>query len=135
MQELSKQADVQSQVTTVGLEPNMGAVLSYVLMVPPVMPLIMLLLEKDNKFVRFSAWQSLFFGLFVIAAIAGLEMLAFSAGHIARPFEVLLNALIFIVGAGSAITWVYLIIRAYQGTAVRLPIVGDEAARRTWYTK
>ena len=135
MQELSKQGNVQSPVTTVGLEPNMGAVLSYVLMVPPVMPLIMLLLEKENKFVRFSAWQSLFFGLFVIAGIAGLELLAFAAGHIARPFEVLLNALIFIAGAGSAMTWVYLIIKAYQGTAVRLPIVGDEAARRTWDTK
>lgn len=132
MQELRTQADVQTPTTSVGLQPNMGAVLSYVLMVPPVMPLIMLLLEKDNKFVRFSAWQSLFFGLFVIAGIAGLEMLAFSAGHVARPLEVLLNVLIFAVGAGSAMTWVNLIIKAYQGKSVRLPIVGNEAAKRTW---
>jgi Predicted membrane protein len=134
MQELRRQADVQEPPTAIGLEPNMGAVLSYILMVPPVMPLIMLMLEKDNKFVRFSAWQSLFFGLFVIAGIAGLEMLAFAAGHVGRPLEVLLNVLIFAAGAGSAITWFYLIIKAYQGKSVRLPVVGDEAAKRTWST-
>lgn len=132
MQEIRRQADVRPPATTVGLEPNMGAVLSYVLMVPPVMPLIMLLLEKDNKFVRYNAWQSLFFGLFVIAGISGLEMLAFAAGHFARPIELLLNVLIFAAGAGSAITWIYLIIKAYQGKSVKLPVVGDEAAKRTW---
>lgn len=132
MQDLRRQADVHPPATAVGLEPNMGAVLSYVLMVPPVMPLIMLLLEKDNKFVRYSAWQSLFFGLFVIAGISALEMLAFAAGHVGRPLEVLLNVLIFAAGAGSAMTWVYLIIKSYQGKAVKLPVVGDEAAKRTW---
>lgn len=135
MQELRNQQNVQAPATTVGLEPNMGAVLSYLLMVPPVTPLIMLLLEKDNKFVRFNAWQSLLFGLFIIGGIAGLEMLAFSAGHVARPLEVLLNALIFVAGAGGAITWIYLLTQAYQGKSVRLPIIGDEAARRTWDSK
>ena len=110
----------------------MGALLSYVLMVPPITPIIMLMIEKDNRYVRFNAYQSLFLGLFAIIGIAGLEMLAFAAGEVARPLEILLNALIFAGGASTFILWLYLLAKSFYGGTVKLPIIGDEAARRAW---
>ena len=48
---------------TSGLEPNIAAVLSYLVMVPPITPVIMLLLEKEDRYVRFHALQGLLLGV------------------------------------------------------------------------
>lgn len=113
-----------------GLEPNIAAVLSYLIMIPPITPVIMLMVEKKDRFVRYHAVQSLLVGLVSLIGIFGLEMIAQAAGHIARPLEVILNSLILLVGGGVFGLWVWLLIRAYQGKSVKVPIIGDEAARR-----
>ena len=119
-------------LASTGLEPNIGALLSYALMVPPITPIVMLMLEKDNRYIRFNAYQSLFLGIFTAGGIAALEMLAFAAGAVARPLEILLNALIFSGGGIAFILWIYLLAKSFYGKTVKLPIIGDEAARRAW---
>ncbi len=119
-----------SRRPTSGLEPNIAAVLSYLIMVPPITPVIMLLVEKEDRFVRYHAIQSLLLGLISVAGIFGLEMIGQAAGQIARPLELLINGVILLAGCGVFGLWVLLLIRAYQGKSVKVPIVGDEAARR-----
>ena len=123
-------AGVQEHRTTLGLEPNIAAVLCYLIMIPPLTPIIVLFLEKENKFVRYHAVQSLIFGLMSLAMIFGLEMFAQAAGQIARPVEIMLNALILVAGGGVFASWLALLFAAYQGRALKIPIIGDEAARR-----
>lgn len=113
-----------------GLEPNVAALLAYIVMIPPLMPVVMLVLEKENRFVRFHAFQSLILGLMSLLAIFGLEMLAQAAGEVARPLELILNTLILLVGGGTFMLWIVLLIKAYQGKSLKIPIIGDEAARR-----
>ena len=90
--------------------------------------LIFFLLEKENRFVRFHAMQSiLFFG-----AISILEA-------IVRFFEGLSNyTLIHVYGIGvfssvlglvSFICWIVLIVRASKGVYYKLPVIGDYAER------
>ena len=117
---------------TSGLEPNIAAVLSYLVMVPPITPVIMLLIEKEDRYVRFHALQGLLLGLLSFLAIFGLEMVAQAVGFVSRPLEIILNILIFMSGSGIFFLWIYLLIRAYQAKSVKVPIVGDEAARRVW---
>jgi len=117
---------------TSGLEPNIAAVLSYLVMVPPITPVIMLLIEKEDRYVRFHALQGLLLGLLSFLAIFGLEMVAQAVGFVSRPLEIILNILIFMSGSGVFFLWIYLLIRAYQAKSVKVPIVGDEAARRIW---
>ena len=116
--------------TSMGLEPNLEAVLCYLIMLPPITPLIVLLIEKENKFVRYHAVQSLIFGLMSLVGIFGLEMLAQAAGQIARPIEILFNALILLAGCGVFAVWLILLFNAFQGRSLKIPIIGDEAARR-----
>jgi uncharacterized membrane protein len=120
------------QRRTLGLEPNISAVLSYLILLPPITPLILLLLERDDRYTRFHAWQSFFLGTIFALLIFSFEMLASTASLFSHPLEVLFNALILTTSVGAFGLWILLIIRAYQGATVKLPIIGDEAARRAW---
>jgi uncharacterized membrane protein len=105
-----------------GMQPNIEAGLSYVL--GWVTGLIFFLMEKQNRFVRFHAMQSILFfgGLTVIQIILGV------VGSF--PFLGLLTYLlgiavwlIFIVG------YIALLINGFQGKYFKLPIVGDYAEK------
>ena len=98
--------------TSTGMQPNMEALLSYVLGF--ITGLIFYLVEKENKFVRFHAMQSIvvFGGLFVIG------------------FVIMLIPLINVVfWLAELILWVLLMIKAYQGEKFKLPVAGDIAEK------
>ncbi|MGB9758813.1 MAG: DUF4870 domain-containing protein [Thermoproteota archaeon] len=105
--------------TSLGLDENLEAALSYVL--GWVTGLIFFLLEKDDKFVRFHALQSLitFLAFHVIAIFFGVIPL------IGWAFR----SLISIAGI---VVWIVCIIKAYQGEKFKLPIVGDIAEKNVY---
>ena len=101
------------------MDANIAAALSY--LVGFVTGVIFLLVERENKFVRFHAMQStiLFAGIVVIDILLQLVPI--------------LGALvvIFVVIPASAILWLLLMFKAYQGEEFKLPLVGQMAADRT----
>ncbi len=105
--------------TSSGFDANLAAALCY--LVGFVTGIIFLLVEKENKFVRFHAMQStlLFLG------IVGVDILL--------QLVPILGALVvvFIVIPVSAILWLVLMYKAYQGEEFKLPLVGQMAADRT----
>ena len=104
--------------TSTGLAANVAAAASYFLGF--VTGLIFLLTERDNRFVRFHAMQStlLFLGIVVLDVLLQLVPI--------------LGALIviFVVIPASAILWLILMFKAYQGEEFSLPVVGRMAAER-----
>ena len=104
--------------TSTGLAANVAADASYFLGF--VTGLIFLLTERDNRFVRFHAMQStlLFLGIVVLDVLLQLVPI--------------LGALIviFVVIPASAILWLILMFKAYQGEEFSLPVVGRLAAER-----
>ena len=78
--------------------------------------LVFLLIEIENKFVRFHATQSMI--VFSTLAIASfiLSMLPFIG----------LRLILFISVIGFVL-WIVLMVKAYQGTMYKLPWVGDLA--------
>ncbi len=104
--------------TSMNLEENLAGLLCYVL--GWITGIVFLVLEKENRFVRFHAMQSLltFLPLSVIAWI--LRWIPFIGG--------VLTALVWIL---VLILWLILMYRAYQGVKYKLPIVGDIAERQT----
>ena len=103
--------------TSTGIQPNVAALLSYVLGV--LTGIIFFIIEKENKFVRFHAMQSIitFGGLFVI--------------QIVFAFIPVVGAIILpIISITSLILWVVLMIKSYQGEKFKLPIVGDIAEKQ-----
>lgn len=108
--------------TSTGLQPNIAAGLSYVL--GWVTGLIFFLIEKQNRFVRFHAMQSLLFfgGLTVIRIILSV------IGALGLPFLGLFTGLIgFAVVIIGLVGWIVLMINGFQGKYYKLPIVGDYA--------
>ncbi len=97
----------------------MAAALSY--LVGFVTGIIFLLVEKENKFVRFHAMQS----TLVFTGIVAVDILL--------QIVPILGALIviFVVIPASALLWLLLMYKAYQGEEFKLPLVGQMAADRT----
>jgi uncharacterized membrane protein len=111
-------APLHTEKTSSGLDANLAAALSY--LVGFVTGIIFLLVEKDNRFVRFHAMQS-------TLAFSGIVL-----------FQLLLNVVpflgklvvLFVVWPASVALWLVLMFKAYQGEEFKLPVVGQMAADR-----
>lgn len=112
--------------STMNMPQNQAAGLSYLAFW--ITGLIFFLMEKQNRFVRFHAMQSiLFFG--------GLSVLSLLFTF-ARAFAVNIDVIYLVLGCfqsliGLAIFvgWIVLMVNAFQGKYFKLPIVGDYAEK------
>ncbi len=96
------------------LEPRLAAVMSYLLGV--MTGIILLRLERESRFVRFHALQSI---LYTAIAVVTL-MVVFLVGHHTISYALLL---------GFVSVWFYVMYRAARGDYYQLPIVGWWAER------
>ena len=78
------------------------------------------LLEKNNKFVKFHAMQSIILFLGVTVVVVIFMWIPF--------FGWIIDSLI---GLLAVILWIVLMIKAYQGEKFKLPIVGDIAEKHS----
>lgn len=119
----------EEKKSSTGLEPNLAALLSYVL--GWVTGLVFILVEQEDKYVRFHAFQSLYFfgGVFILQAV-GIPILT---GIFSRVpvfgwiVSLLLWSLSVVVGIGSFIFWILGMVKAYQGEWYKFPVVGEMA--------
>ena len=107
-----------------GITDNLAGALAYLTIIPAI---VFLVIEPFNKkrFVRFHAFQSIFFFVAWIAIDIGLAII----GHI--PF--LGWATLFLWPLVSLVLFVILLIlmlKAYQGQMFKLPVIGDIAAQQ-----
>lgn len=107
-----------TQKTSSGLDQNVAAALSYA--AGWITGLVFLLSETENRFVRFHAMQSvIIFGALTVFCIL-LQ---------AIPLLGLL-LIVFIVIPLSAILWLLLMYKAWQGERFKVPIAGEMAEQR-----
>ena len=108
---------MSSSKDSTGLSPNVAGLLCYVALW--VSGIVFLVIEKENKFVRFHALQSIVtFGVLnVIQAV--LSVIPFIGGF----FVWLVSVLIIVL-------WIILMIRAYSGVMWKLPWVGNWAEQQ-----
>ncbi len=94
--------------SSTGLEENIAALLSYV--AGWVTGLIFFLIEKDSRFVKFHAMQSIitFVAVFILSWIPFLNI---------------------VVGILALVLWILLMVKAYQGEKFKLPVIGDLAEK------
>ena len=104
--------------TSTGMQPNVAALLSYLL--GWITGLIFYLIEKENKFVRFHAFQS----IVVSGALTALSI-------VLMLVPVIGWALIPVVNIVGLILWIICMIKGYQGEKFKLPIAGDLAEKNS----
>ena len=110
--------------STTSLEPNVAGLLCYVL--GWITGLVFILIEKENKFVRFHAMQSIVtFGAFTVLWIP------FSVLSQMDILRVLFGILQTVTGVLAFVLWIVLMVKAYQGERFKLPIAGDIAEKNS----
>ncbi len=111
--------------TSTGMQANIAGLLCYA--VGWISGLVFFLIEKENKFVRFHAMQSMivFGALFVLQIAVGMLMGIFAMIHLGILIP-LFNGLVILA---SLILWVVLMIKAYQGEKFKLPVAGNIAEK------
>lgn len=102
--------------TSLGLGANLAALLGYALGF--VSGIILYALEKENKFVRFHAKQS----ILVFASLFLLSIIVNFLPVIGPVFS-------FLLGVISMILWITLMIKAYQGEYFKIPFAGEIAGK------
>jgi uncharacterized membrane protein len=100
-----------------GMQPNVAGLLCYLAWW--VTGIIFLIIEKENKTVRFHAWQSIF-------TFAPITIIQIILGII----PIIGWILGLIVWIGSIILWIVCMMRAYQGKKFKLPISGNLAEKQ-----
>jgi uncharacterized membrane protein len=111
MSELSEVGNGKGKSST-GLDANVAALLAYVLGL--VTGIVFLVLEKDNRFVKFHAIQS----IAVTVVLIVLDMILGFVPIIGWIIILILKPLSFIL-------WIVLLFQAYQGRWFKLPLIGQ----------
>ena len=104
------------KTTSMGLNQNVAGFLCY--LVGWITGLIFFLIEKENRFVRFHAMQSMitFGGLTILFMVIGYVPII---GWLLFPF----------LGLLQLVLWILLMVKAYQGEFFKLPVIGDMAEK------
>ena len=112
---------------TTGLAPNVAGALSYVL--GPITGVLFLVLEKENRFVRFHAAQSITTGLVLVALSIALSLLSTVLAFVPVLGWIVALLLAVVMGLGSFVLWLLLMWRASQGKEWEVPFAGRLARR------
>jgi uncharacterized membrane protein len=100
--------------SSTGIDQNLAGALTYLLGI--VTGVVFLIIEQENRYVRFHAFQSTF--TFVAVAVTYLLILGLPILNwlLVVPFFLAVTAL-----------WAFLMFKAVQGERYKLPLIGDWA--------
>jgi uncharacterized membrane protein len=114
-----------------GISPNVAGALSYLF--GALSGIIFLVIDpfKSNRFVRFHAFQSIFFslgwiGIWIVGETAMVVFEAITGGFLA----VLIIPVSLIFTVGSLGYWFFLMYKAYSGQQHRIPLIGRIAGQQ-----
>ncbi len=102
--------------SSLGMQPHVEALLSY--LAGFVTGIIFYVLEKENKFVRFHAMQS-------IITFGSLFVLSLIVSHIPFIGWVVLP----VIWIAEIVLWILLMLKAYQGERFKIPFAGEIAEK------
>ena len=122
-----------------GMTANVAGLLAYILGV--ITGIVFLVLEPYNKdkFVRFHAFQSIFFNVVVIGfwivwlilsiimGVIGYRILGYAIGGLISTLMTLVSLVVFLL---FLVTWIVLMFKAYNNQRFELPVIGKLAAKQ-----
>ena len=120
-----------STATTSGLAPNVAAGLAALF--PLVGGAVFLALEKRDKFVRFWAMQSVFFGGATMAVSVALRIAGFIFGMLPLIGKLMVIVLIpvhLVFGMACLAVWIIGIVKAFSGKEWEIPWLGALARKQ-----
>jgi uncharacterized membrane protein len=118
--------------TNLGVAPNVGGLLCYVpCCIGLIFSIVAVIVEKQSRFVRFHALQSLLLHAVLIVVLIAFSIVSFALVMVHLWFVgLLLWPVRAVIGLGYLAAVVYLMIQANNGQETELPIIGPMA--RGW---
>jgi uncharacterized membrane protein len=121
------QAAVSPQASSTGLTPNVAAALSYLLGFISGIVFLAIDPHRNDKFVRFHAFQSIFFSLVVMVFwILYSNLFLFGFGFLWGIWSLVGS----LVSLAVLAYWLFLMYKAYNNERYMIPFLGDFAARQ-----
>jgi len=111
-------------------ESKLFAALSYVLTV--LSGIVIYLMKKDDKYVKFHAMQSILFGIVVFVVMIGLGIVGLVVGLIPAIgwiIGLVLGLVQLVLSLGVFVVWLLLMWKAYNGEKYKLPLIGAQAEK------
>lgn len=109
--------EVEKKKTSSGMDENLAGLLCYLAWF--ITGIIFLIIEKENRFIRFHALQSIIVSviLFVInIVLTAIPLIGWAIGLLLTPLYIIL--------------WLFMMWKAYQGKMFKLPIIGNMAEKQ-----
>ena len=117
--------------TNLGVQPNVGGLLCYApCCIGLIFSIVAAIVEKQSRFVRFHAFQSLLLHAGMLVIGLGLQVATIALGAFAGPLGVVVSLLGIPVGLAFLALTILLMVKAYQNEEWALPTLGDMA--RKW---
>ena len=108
-----------------GLEENVAGMLAYFTIIPAIIFLVIEPYNK-NKFVKFHAFQCLFFSIAMFGL--GIVLSVFSAIPVLGWIIALAG--IPLIWLATLVIWIVLVMKAYKHQMFKLPVIGEIAAKQ-----
>lgn len=107
---------------------NVAAALCYI----PIVAIIFLLIDpyKQDRTVRFHAWQSIALMVAYIAVQIGLMFVHIILGMMSTGLSLMFSLVGMLIGFGFFILWIFLVIKTYQNQRIVLPVIGQFAEKQ-----
>ena len=114
--------------TQLGLEPNIAGALCYApCCLGLVFSLVAIIVEKQNRFLKFHAFQSLLLHGGVIVLSIGLTVVTIALGAMSGVLGLLMLPVRLLIGLGVLGLLIFLMIKANANEQFSLPVIGDLA--------
>jgi uncharacterized membrane protein len=116
--------------TKLGVAPNVGGLLCNVpCCIGFIFSIVAVVVEKDNKFVRFHAFQSLLLhGVGFVCGFA-IQVLSIVAGMVVGAIGGLIGLLGMPLGLAFLGAQIFMMIKANNNEEFKLPVIGDMATQ------
>ncbi|HUR98872.1 MAG TPA: DUF4870 domain-containing protein [Pyrinomonadaceae bacterium] len=117
--------------TALGLDTNVGAMLTYLPIcgISLIYSIIVLVTEKDNRFMRFHAFQSLLLLGSIVVAWIGITIVSIVLAFVSSALSLLFGMLVWLVLLALIGLAIFMCVKAYSGAQFKLPVIGDMAEK------
>jgi uncharacterized membrane protein len=120
--------------SSIGLDGNVASAIGYPI---GILALVLVIIEKENRFVRFHAIQSLLYAVAATVLLIGLMIVSTIIGVIAATLSdglgVIVGLLMMLLYFGVILAYfgglIFAAVKAYQGQWFKLPLVGNFAEK------
>ncbi len=113
-----------------GLAENVASTLCYVLTVITGIIFLVMAPYNQNRVIRFNAFQAIFFFAAMFVVYIALMIVSIVLRVVPVLGAIISLLLYFVVWIGSLVTWIYLMVKSYQGQKVVLPVIGPMAEKQ-----